>query len=398
MERMKKYLACAFGLLLFLGLMKNNAFSAISSVAAYLAQSESELSGKKAVKISTLESDYTNAGPFRSKLIDLNGALARLLQMRGYYSSEFGLYITDNNYVVSSEPEASTDYEVESLTKFYDFLQENGIQMLYVSQPDRYLDDSMFAREFGEESYTNRNTDLFMERLRAAGIPAIDLRDNIVEENRNIYDMFYRTDHHWTTPTGLWASRIIAGAMNEYCGCDIDLSLYDEDKYAFNSWTGCWLGEQGRKVAKTYVGLDDFTEIKPSFETDYTFYPEEGDSFDGTFDNFIDESIYNVKKDVYENRSWHYSYSQIHCVNHKVKKGKVLMLSDSYAYVTEPFLSLGVHEIDPLILRSYKTWEFDLRDYILKNGYDTVIICYAQFMVGAHDDPSSANRRMFTFF
>lgn len=72
------------------------------------------------------------------------------------------------------------------------------------------------------------------------------------------------------------------------------------------------------------------------------------------------------------------------------------MLGDSYAQVTQPFLSLGVHEVDSLILRNCKD-SFDLKDYIIENGYDTVVICYAQFMIGAHDNPSSANYRMFSF-
>ena len=64
--------------------------------------------------------------------------------------------------------------------------------------------------------------------------------------------------------------------------------------------------------------------------------------------------------------------------------------------MTEPFLSLGVREIDALILRNYDD-SFHLRDYILEKGYDTVLICYAQFMLGAHDNEASANYRMFCF-
>ena len=94
--------------------------------------------------------------------------------------------------------------------------------------------------------------------------------------------------------------------------------------------------------------------------------------------------------------SWHYSYSLINCINNDVEHGKLLMLVDSYDHVTEPFLSLGVREIDTLVLREFDD-SFSLRDYIIENGYDTVIICYAQFMLGAHDSPSSANYRMFTF-
>lgn len=74
----------------------------------------------------------------------------------------------------------------------------------------------------------------------------------------------------------------------------------------------------------------------------------------------------------------------------------MLLLGDSYAQVTEPFLSLSVHEIDSLILRSCDE-DFDLHQYIIENGYDTVVICYAQFMIGAHDNPESANYKMFSF-
>ena len=74
----------------------------------------------------------------------------------------------------------------------------------------------------------------------------------------------------------------------------------------------------------------------------------------------------------------------------------MLVLGDSYEQVTQPFLSLGVHEVDSLILRNYDD-SFDLRNYIVENGYDTVIVCYAQFMIGAHDNPNSANYRMFSF-
>ena len=36
-------------------------------------------------------------------------------------------------------------------------------------------------------------------------------------------------------------------------------------------------------------------------------------------------------------------------------------------------------------------------DTILDNQYDTIIIGYAQFMIGAHDNPNSANYKMFFF-
>lgn len=344
--------------------------------------------------IHSLEKDFTNEIWNRREWLDFNGLIAKRLNMRGFYS-DYGIYVIDGDYIVSDSPYTTTDYEYNETLDLKQFLDENGIHLLYVNEPTKYTDDSIFRDEFGVETYSNRNADTFLARIRENEIPVVDLRDNIKAEGLNVRELFYRTDHHWTTKAGLWATQIIADGLNKYCGYSIDTSIYDESNYIMTEWKNCWLGEQGRKLAVTYVGLDDYTEIKPDFPTHYTFKASDEDT-EGTFDDFIDESLYNTENDIYENKSWHYSYSQKNCINNDVEFGKVLILGDSYDQVTQPFLSLGVHEVDSLILRQYDD-SFDLRNYIIENGYDTVLICYAQFMVGAHDNSGSANYRMFDF-
>ena len=328
------------------------------------------------------------------KLIDFNGNMSKIIHMQGY-NSEIGLYATDDYYYVSITGKTSTDYEVEQTLAFRDFLEENNINLMYVNEPTKYVDDLQFRESLGVESYSNRNADLFLSRIREAGVNTIDLRDNISAEGIDIKDLFYKTDHHWTTRAGLWASRIMADGLNRYCGYDIDLSIYDEDKYEYKTWTSCWLGEQGRKTG-AYLELDDYTEIKPVFETDYTFIKEDKTTYDGDFSNFINENLYVSCNNIYVDNSWHYSYQLINCINNDVESGKVLLIADSYDHVTECFLSLGVHEIDVIILRDTKS-NFNLKNHILNNGYDTVIIAYAQHMIGAHEDPASNNKRMFSF-
>ena len=72
--------------------------------------------------------------------------------------------------------------------------------------------------------------------------------------------------------------------------------------------------------------------------------------------------------------------------------GKVLFLGDSNSQVLIPFLALGVSELDSVVLRGYKG---SIRDLIDSEDYDTVIVGYVQFMIGAHDKPTSANYPMF---
>ncbi|MCM1216602.1 MAG: hypothetical protein NC331_10130 [Lachnospiraceae bacterium] len=388
----KKLFAAVFVMALFVGFVKSGSYLEIQKLADYLRQDMDPSDAEKVLNL--LEAEFSSTVWNQQDLINLNGSMARLLNMQGFYS-DMGMYVTDDLYIVSASDDTSTDYEFDEVAAFSAFLEENGINLLYVNEPTKYMDDALFSEEFGIETYSNRNADVFIARLRDAGIPVIDLRDDIRADGLDIFDLFYRTDHHWTTRAGLWAAQVIAGGLNEYCGYDIDTSIYDEMNYTFREWSECWLGEQGRKIAETYVGLDDYTEISPDFPTSYTFRSDDGDH-EGTFDDFINESVYNLENNVYENESWHYSYRQIDCINHNIESGKVLIIGDSYEQVTEPFLSLGIRETDILSMRDY-TDSFSLREHILQNGYDTVIICYAQFMIGAHDDPSSANYRMFSF-
>lgn len=393
-NKIKRAIALLFILFLFIGFFRNNSYAQLQSITDYLGQYIKSWDSEQVLTIDKLESEYAAGMPDQKDLIDINGSVAKRLKMKNLYSNK-GIYITDNLYIVSAAPYTTTDYEFEQTVNFKRFLDENHINLLYVNEPTKYDDDSLFRDEFGIESYSNRNTDTFLSRLRSAGVNTIDLRESIKDEGINIFDMFYRTDHHWTTKAALWAAQKIAVGLNTYCGYHIDTSLYHTDNYTFTEWQECWLGEQGRKVGKSYVGLDDYTEIKPNFTTSYTFKSKDG-NYEGTFDDFIEEDVYNLENNVYENKSWHYSYSKINCTNHKVDDGKILILGDSYEQVTEPFISLGIHEVDVLVLRQCDS-SFNLRKHILENGYDTVIICYAQFMVGAHDDKSSANYRMFTF-
>ena len=389
----KHLLAVFFIAFLAVGFVKSGSYKVVESLFDYLKQTDYKAEG--AITVSGIEADF-NEGVWKQKeLINLNGYLSKQINMQGYYSN-MGMYITDNGYIVSSSKKTTTDYEVEQTIAFRDFLEANGVYLLYVNEPTKYDDDSLFSKSFGVETYSNRNMDLFLSRIREAGVNAIDLRESIHQEGIKIADLFYRTDHHWTTSAGLWATRIMADGLNKYCGYNIDISIYDQEKYDIRKWTSCWLGEQGRKVAVTYVGLDNYTEIKPKFETNYTFKSEDGKTYNGTFDNFINEKVYNTENSVYENSSWHYSYNRINCINNNVGTGKILILGDSYDNVTQCFLSLGVREVDSIILRSGDD-SFNLRNHIINNGYDTVIIAYAQFMVGAHDNPSSTNYRMFAF-
>lgn len=368
---------------------------------------ETELQEKNNKKLSAdclneVSENINDLLPYQENYINLSGALMRITGVRDYYNLEYGINVTTNNYVISKVKQTSTDYEVSQMIQLKKYLDEQGIRLLYVNEPAKYIDDDIFRNEFGAESYLNRNADLFLRRLGEAEIDYIDLRDNIREEGLNCYDLFYRTDHHWKVPAAKWAAGIIAEKLNDNYGYDIDLNLYADENFNYVEYENCWLGEQGRLLAESYIGKDDYTLVTPAYDTSFSRWLNE-EYTEGNFDIFIDYSVYSDSYDVdgkfepAKLKRWHYSYSgEGYIQNNNVDFGNVLFLGDSYEVTLIPFMSLGIRNVYKIVPRSMSS--ADIQAVIESGDYDTVIVAYAQFMIGAHDNPDSANYRMFTFF
>ena len=329
---------------------------------------------------------------YKETLIKISGLFLKTFQIADYYSDK-NVYILDNDYIISASAKTSTDYEFNQLVSFKQFLDENDINLVYVNQPTKYIDDSIFIDNFGIPSFCNQNADLLLSRLSNAGFTVLDLRDNIREEKLSTKDLFYRTDHHWTVPAGFWAAKHMANTLNQTCNYSIDLNLYNPNNYTFIEHPNYWIGEQGQLVSKAYIGKDDYTVVKPNFPTRYLL-KEYSSYVEGTFDDFIYQD--QIDNHIETDSALHYAYRLRSSINLDINDGKILFICDSYGHVTEPFLSLGVHQIDRYQPRDDYFPE-GLRNHILANNYDTVIIAYAEFMIGAHDDPNSSNYRMFDF-
>lgn len=125
--KIKRIVATLFSLILFVGFIKSGSFSELSVLSCYLANHDSNGSS-----IDAIESDFSNNTSYKAKLVDLNGTLSNMLHMKGLYS-DIGIYVSENNYIISSYFGTSTDYEYKQITSFYEFLQQNGVNLLYVN-------------------------------------------------------------------------------------------------------------------------------------------------------------------------------------------------------------------------------------------------------------------------
>ncbi|MBE5925423.1 MAG: hypothetical protein E7270_00305 [Lachnospiraceae bacterium] len=357
---------------------------------------EKDASGNVIPSISTVLSNLSSGLLFKQDMVDINGSVAKNLGMREIYKNSGGV-VLENGYVVGVYKQTTTDYEIQQMKGLKKFLDERDIDLLYVNAPTKYYEDSYVEKDLGIKSYVNDNANRFLERLDEAGINYIDLREHLVEKDS--FEYFFKTDHHWTPYAGKTAAKVIVEELNNEYGYDIDLSLYDDNNFTFKEYKNAWLGEQGRKLGVSYVGLDDYTSVLPKYDTSFTVVNEETKR-NGKFEEvLVSRSTYLPENNTnkYLAKSWHYSYNGntgIICNNNVLEGKKILVLGDSMAVVTNTFLALGVSEVRGLVLRGYNG---SIREHIEANDYDIVIVAYLETMIGAHDDESSANYKMFNF-
>ncbi len=331
---------------------------------------------------------------FKEQMVDRNGAVAKQLGLTERYNQD-NMYVLDNGYIIGVYDYTSTDYETEQVTGFRDFLQSRGISLLYVNEPVKYTDDAAISEILGIGTYPNDNADRLLARLEEAGVETLDLRKTLPGDDP--FGWFYKTDHHWTAETGKNAARCIAEKLNADLGYSIDLSNYADENLVSTFYSQSWLGEQGRKLGETYAGLEDYTLITPAYDTSFTITINDA-VLVGSFDEvLVNQAVLYPEnnEDIYNAPSWHYAYhgNDGPIINNWNDGGKkILVLGDSFDAVTNAFLAIGVSEVEGIIMRDYQG---SIRDYIMEKDFDTVVIAYTEFMIGAHDDEESANYRIF---
>ena len=188
--------------------------------------------------------------PFKQNMVDLNGMFAKKLGLRELYR-ESGI-VLKNGYVAGTYPSSTTDYEIEQMAELKTFLDARGIQLLYVNEPTKYFEDDIIEEELGRSTFINENADVFLDRSSEIGVHYVDLRENYMQRGFDSFELFYKTDHHWTVSAGKIAAEVIAAELNAQYGYEMDLSLYEDNRFAVTHYENAWLGEQGEKLEASF--------------------------------------------------------------------------------------------------------------------------------------------------
>ncbi|MBR0127591.1 MAG: hypothetical protein IJL99_04955 [Firmicutes bacterium] len=311
---------------------------------------------------SELESALNERFQWRNQWINVNGLFQRCVGttiVRGG-GSEYDVYKMSNGQIMYRLPERDMTKYAKKVTELDRTLEEKGIHFLYVQLPNKIKDNSYMPP--GTKTYGNLNADQMVQLLRDENIDLIDLREEIEAAGFDWSSLFFKTDHHWTPKTGLWASGLIMKHISEKYGFEINEDYYDYDNYKSHVKENWMLGAVGRRTGAWYDGLDDIEILEPKFDTDFSFWAVSDAGVETRGGNFWNTMYLwdNLKtRSDFVNNSYSTYIGKEFAINTiKNKKAhnglKVLLIKESFSGVLMPFISLNSEELTAVDLRRYK--------------------------------------------
>ena len=307
-----------------------------------------------------------------------------VIDLGGGYITEVNKKINDNIYL-----------NYESISNFNEYLQSEYIDFLYIQLPHKISEaDAESVKDFN-----NQNASALLSGLSALGVPALDLRQVLLENGLDHHALFYKTDHHWKAETGLWAAEIIAEFLNTEYGYGLNIELLQPNMWRRDIFEKIFLGSTGRKVTLALADPEDISIFYPNFETLYTLsIPSRNADTEGPFNIFYDYSMLQKqnKKSAFYNIIPYNAYSfgdhPVVSIHNKIPGGskKILVIKDSFGSVCVPFLSAVFENIDVLVLNYFTG---SVKTFIRQTQPDMVIVMYNPGALGA----SNTKNEMFNF-
>ena len=275
--------------------------------------------------------------------------------------------------------DVSVEKFAEQLVSLSEKVKEKNIPFYYIQAPNKivpgYSSDMIYQYNF-----SNKNADEFLEIIEKSDVTTLDLRKMIDESGIPKNQMFYKTDHHWTTPTAFWACKTIVHYLNENNPFNIEEAYLEKEKYNIVEKKECFLGSLGRRVGASVAGYDDYIFMEPNFGTRYEIKNGVTGQLisSGNFHQAIVKDHILNSNDFAANKHatyFEWDYGDIIIKNKKIDNDiKILLIKDSYALPVGAFLSTCVSELEMVDLRD--TPKANLKKIIDDGKFDVVMVMY----------------------
>ncbi len=186
------------------------------------------------------------------------------------------------------------------------------------------------------------------ETLKENGVSFVDLRSEFKEAYRNDAQLYYKTDHHWTT----------SGAHLAYCNLsdkmgfkannkdNFEITSYDDFYGTTYSSSGYWL---------TKPDVIEVWESKSLKDSELSISIADGkNSVESTSMFFLDNLKDDDKYPVFLDGNHPYTLIENNTLKESGNNKKLLIIKDSFAHSLTPFLADHYSEIVMIDMRYYK--------------------------------------------
>ena len=305
----------------------------------------------------------------------------------GWNFASFGEYNgvveLPDGYLTTLVEQREVDEQINALEEFYATLKTEDIPLLYVQAPHK-VSEVEDADLSGYSDFSNQNINRLLTGLEEKEIDVLDLRTRIREENLQHHELFYRTDHHWLTTTGIWAAKEIL----DYCNAKYHFQAETErllpEQFLQKVYPAWFLGSQGKKVTLARTEPDDFILLFPRYPTLFHFIvPAAGVDKTSDYSVVYDMTEIMVKDYYGKNPYGGCSYGEQPLVQiqnlENADDRRILVIRDSFGSCLISGLALCEQEIDALDLRLFSG---SVSSYIEQTKPDLVIVLYSAASIG----------------
>lgn len=365
------FLIFIYGMAILFFVLPKDEYS--SSEKRYLKQfpefnSDTFFSGDFGEEFETYLSDHT---PYRTFWVGLNS----------YYNLALGnplsngIYHCDNGYLVNDPPEYDRLYT--NIDVIAQFAQKTDVPVTMLLAPSTgyIVSDVLPNKEIvyhDDERFEDIN-----KTLIDSGVTFVDIRKEFKDAYASGTQVYYKTDHHWTTH----------GAYLAYCELadSLDFTALTKDNYNISAYSdfygtaysssGFWMTEpdsievwESKNIAQDSVTV----EITEGSNTD---------SFDSMF--FEERLKEDDKYPVFLDGNHSYTTITNKALKEQGNDKKLLILKDSFAHALTPFLADHYSEIVMVDMRYYKQ---SITQLMNNKDFDHVLFLYSIDNLGTDTD------------
>lgn len=291
--------------------------------------------------------------PLREKLVALD-AYFKLCTGR---NGANGVYKGKDCYLINTPVEISDDALEDNLEAIAAFADKTKIpaRIMIVPESGYIMSEKLpkLRKKYNDSAVFERAAEVLGGKAEL-----VDLETPFLESKVK-YQIYYKTDHHWTSRGAYLAYTEFAKArgFEPIADTEFDISYYDGFYGTSYAKSALW-GEPGESVEVWRYPNDVSVEINDGAGT------EEHDGM--FFEEYLSETdMYSVYLGG--------NHALTRLTNHGNDGGRLLMLKDSYAHCLAPFLINHYSRIDMVDLRYYLG---SVSELAAQENYDEIFMVY----------------------